>query len=108
MIYIEQIAKPQTLHIPRNLVVLPKGTYVFSIENTVNKTRIAARPSSVTPGTLYYSIQVEFDDSIPTGEYRYELTKGGCLLASGLLVAGDYTSLREGYNTPIHYQQYEQ
>lgn len=107
MIYIERTTEVQTIRIPRNLFAPTKGGYALSVENTVDKTRIAVKPEAVTPGTLYYTVEVVFADDMPVGEYRYELTKGGCLLSSGLLVVGDYISPREEYNTSVHYQQYE-
>lgn len=107
MIYLEQTTDSQEVKIPRNILPIPGGDYVVTLQNTLDRSRVSVAPSNVAPAALYYSVTLELPDVMPAGEYSYELRKGAAVLAVGLLTIGDYQYPTTQYDAGIDYQQYE-
>lgn len=108
MIYLEQSTEPQEVKIPRNIIPIPGGDYVVTIQNTLDRSRVTVAPSKVVPAALCYRVTLELPDIMPAGEYSYELRKGAAVLAVGLLTLGDYQYQTKQYEAGIDYKQYEE
>lgn len=89
MIYLEQSTEPQNVKIPRNLMRVPGGDYVLSLENTFDRSRITVKPSCVATGALNYTVTVSLPDLLPAGEYSYELRRGAAVVSIGILTLGE-------------------
>lgn len=107
MIYLEQTIEPQQVRIPRNLLPLPEGEYVVTLQNTIDRSRVSVTPSQVTAAALYYVVNLELPDLLPAGEYSYELRKGSAVLAVGILTLGEYRYETTQYQAGATYTQYE-
>lgn len=106
MIYARPTSDAQTLYIPRNMFMAQAGAFVLSVKNTVGLDRMGIKPDGVVLGPLYYEVTISFPDGMTEGEYEYELTQGGCLMASGLMIVGDYDEPRSEFAQSIQYKQY--
>ena len=106
MIYAKQTSDAQTLYIPRHVFMTQAAVFVLSAKNTVGLDRMWIPPRRVALGTLDYEVAVSFPDGMTEGEYEYELTQGGCLMASGLMVVGNYDEPRSEFAQSIQYKQY--
>lgn len=106
MIYLQNIADPQVLFIPR-LDVSPGGNLIFKAKSTIDlTTEILQNVIDLHTSELYYNIAVSIPNGLPNGEYEYTLTDGVNMLSSGLLIIGDLDSDSQ-YNKEITYEQYE-
>ena len=108
MIYLDQTTEPQEVRIPRNIIPIPGGEYVVTLENTIDRSRVSVSPSKVVPTALYYTVTVELPDVMPAGEYAYELRKGAAVLTVGLLTLGEYQYPTTQYHEGVSYTQYEE
>ncbi len=106
MIYLEQTTEPQEVKIPRNLIPIPGGNYVLTLENTIDRSRVTVMPSRVVPAALHYCVTLSLPDVMPAGEYSYELRMGLSVLAVGILVLGAYEPSTTQYESGTSYEQY--
>ncbi len=107
MIYLEQSLEPQLVEIPRNLMPIPGGNYVVTLENTLDRSRVTVTPAHVAAKALHYAVTLTLPDVLPAGEYAYELRKGAAVLAVGLLAVGEYEYSTTQYQAGTTYKQYE-
>lgn len=106
MIYLEQTTEPQVVKIPRNLMQVPGGDYVMTLENTLDRSRISMTPVCVTRGALNYTLSIALPDLLPAGEYSYELRQGAAVVAVGVLTLGEYEYCTTQYEAGTTYEQY--
>lgn len=106
MLYLQNIQEAQAVFVPRN-GALPPGSLSFKGKSTIDLTlEIDLQVINLDLSDLYFNIAVIVPEGSPTGEYEYELKKGDDVLATGLLVVGEYAKPRQ-YEKPIEYEQYE-
>lgn len=74
------------------------------LELTNNLTKITTILSEITDkntSTLFYSFDIILEDSLEDGEYTYRLMEEDKVLASGLMMIGDFkrdTDINDEYN----------
>lgn len=107
MIYLQNTQEAQEVYIPRNDGSMPDGDLVFKARNTINLTEeIDMYVSDLRVSDLYYFLAVILPEEVTDGEYEYTLSFEDTILATGLLVVGDYTK-PDQYEKDVTYEQYE-
>ena len=107
MIYLQNTQEAQEVYVPRSNGMTPDGDLVFKAKNTINLTEeIDLYVSDLQVSDLYYFLAVTLPENVTDGEYEYSLSFEDTILATGLLVVGDY-SRPEQYDKEITYEQYE-
>lgn len=121
MIYATTIGL-QSAEIGRNVTQLPDGDYVFSLRNNVGRNDIdfgsagefnadfsfdfaVDSGNTVIDSLLYHTVEWSWPIVPSVGEYQYWLTKGGVVVATGLLMVTEAHEV-EMYNRELQYGQY--
>ena len=107
MIYLQNTQEAQEVYVPRSNGMTPDGDLVFKAKNTINLTEeIDLYVSDLQVSDLYYFLAVTLPEEVTDGEYEYTLSFEDTILATGLLVVGDYSN-PDQYEKEITYEQYE-
>lgn len=107
MIYLQNTQEAQEVYVPRSNGMTPDGDLVFKARNTINLTEeIDLYVSDLQVSDLYYFLAVTLPDEVTDGEYEYELKFEDTILATGLLVVGDFAK-PDQYEKDVTYEQYE-
>jgi hypothetical protein len=108
MIYLQNTQEAQEVYVPRSKGETPQGgDLVFKAKNTINLTEeIDLFVSDLQVSDLYYFLAVILPENVTDGEYEYELKFEDTILATGLLVVGEFSGADQ-YEKEISYEQYE-
>lgn len=105
MIYLQNITEEQPLFIPKE-GRKAEGRLLFKAWSTINLSGFVTEVTDLNTSVFYYRLSITLAETVPAGEYEYELSDGGGVLATGLLVIGDLENPIE-YNKVTEYEQYE-
>lgn len=104
MIYLSNTTDAQVAYVPRDTNLA--GTLRFSLRSTIDRdTVVDAVVLDLKILLRYYAVAVQLPDGAPTGEYEYEMTAGGAVVSSGVLVVASPDVVHE-YNKTVQYEQY--
>lgn len=105
MIYINTLSSPQSVYIPKG-ERQPIGSLRFKAESTIDLFSFEMDVIDLNLSSLYHYISISYEDQIPSGEYKYELSDEKGVLSCGLLIIGESKSPIE-YTNETEYEQYE-
>lgn len=106
MLYLSNTPEAQELAVPKNVEV-PSGELSFRAKSTIDlATEIDLNVVDLSISDLYMHLAVTVPAGIPVGEYEYTVSVDGDVLATGLLMVGEFGRADE-YEKPITYDQYD-
>ena len=106
MIYIDQNKATATLHIPRNITVLPAGgRWMLTLKNTLGRGSVAVTVTSSAHTNMWHIVNIRHN-GLTSGEYQYHLLCNGGLVASGLAMVAS-SAVIEQHEESTRYEQYE-
>ena len=106
MLYIDRNKATATLHIPRNLTVLPAGgRWMLTLKNTLGRESTVLTITSSTHTAMWHIVNIRHN-GLTSGEYQYHLICNGGLVASGLAMVTTSSEIEQNEQT-MKYEQYE-
>lgn len=104
MIYLDNITDAQSLLIPRNGESV-SGEMELHLTSTIEKKGFEVDVTDMNTSVLYFNLAIILPESLPGGEYEYQLRKDGKVLSNGLLYLGNFSHPHEN-NIEITYKEY--
>ena len=108
MIYLNNIARPQRLQIPKT--GLSDGCALhLTVRSTVDLSIVLdADVRDSGKSSLYWTVRVALPAGIPDGSYEYTLTAGGLLESEGCMTVGRQDVRAVEYVQDMEFRQYGQ
>lgn len=124
MIHFSNTPQLQTVYVPKGHTVPPGAALTFTLRNTVDLEILVSRPVTDIGNLHYYHVfalavgkdgdfNVDFNEDFFTwfpatpGEYKYEVSADGVVVATGIAIVSDYQAEIQAYEHAITYKQYE-
>lgn len=105
MIYLQNRRESQAVLVPKTMQI-PDGELVMKARSTIDlETEINVRVLDLHISNNYMYLAMRVPEGCPNGEYQYQIQVDGEVVASGLMMLGDFSS-PDQYEKPISYEQY--
>lgn len=106
MLYLNDTTYAQRVVLPRNTEA--SGAISMRLVSTIDHTS-EVFPSVIDLAVLtrFYVVAISLPSGTQQGEYEYELSQGGKVVSSGLVIIGMTPTRPTEYNQVITYEQYE-
>lgn len=111
MIYLDNIATPQTVFVPMTLDgAADIENAVVTLISTVDLAPVSltdVRISRAGDSGGWLSVTLTLPEGLPDGSYEYRVTADGETLSTGCVLIGVYDGSTVEYKKEISYKQYE-
>lgn len=93
-------------HLP-NFLYFAKNDMNLKLTNNLDKNSYNFTVTDKETSRMFFNFDIKLKNGMPDGEYTYELTDEGEIVATGILQIGDYEAKNSVYENNNTYTQYD-